>query len=89
MATYKYFVYGESDELYEFESVWECDFNNQDSLKLLAETMAEDYHYNHEGGWSENSFIDITILNGTQELATFDVDIEYVPTFSAYRIDDD
>ena len=39
MATYKYFVDDESDELYEFESIREYDCNVQIELDLLAELL--------------------------------------------------
>ncbi|PIT22121.1 hypothetical protein [Snodgrassella communis] len=86
MATYEYLIDGNE---YKVEIDKEYDLNNPDSLELLAKVMAEDYHYNYYGGWNENSVIKITILNGAQELDTFRVDIEYMPTFSVSRIDDE
>ncbi|QHJ77744.1 MAG: hypothetical protein [Bacteriophage sp.] len=87
MATYKYFVDGESDELYEFESIREYDCNVQIELDLLAELIAEDY-YDEYDGWEDNWPIRITIIKDGQEIATFSVNKEYEPVFSASRIDD-
>ena len=87
MATYKYFVDDESDELYEFESIREYDCNVQIELDLLAELIAEDY-YDEYDEWEDNWPIRITIIKDGQEIATFSVNKEYEPVFSASRIDD-
>ncbi|PIT18255.1 hypothetical protein [Snodgrassella alvi] len=88
MATYRYFVDGERDNLYKIEPYYEYDLNNPDSLSLLAKVMAADYHYNHDGGWSDDSPIKITITHNDKDIATFYIEVEWRPLFSISRIDE-
>ncbi|PIT43377.1 hypothetical protein [Snodgrassella alvi] len=85
MATYEYLIDGNE---YKVEIDKEYDLNNPDSLQLLAEVMAEDYHYNHDGGLYNDYPIEITITHNDKDIATFYIEVEWQPLFSISRIDE-
>ncbi len=77
--------YGE-DDFYEFEYHGRLD---KDHPELLAEKAAEDYFHN-KGGWECSWPIKLTITDvgghSNWQLTTFEVDVENIPMFRAYKV---
>ena len=58
----------------------------EDSADYIAEEAAEDY-YDNRDGWEDKWPKIISIYKDSRLLGRFEVDIEYEPTFSASKIE--
>jgi hypothetical protein len=62
-------------------------FYESDSLEIIAQDAAEDYHHNHDG-WEHSSWpIEIHLYDENEKiLGKFSVDRDVEPVFSARKI---
>ncbi len=71
-------------DCYEIESIWDIEEDGE----YLAEDAAENYHSEHDG-WEDTWPIKINLHKEDEGdvVATYGVDLEHTPTFSATKAD--
>lgn len=68
----------------DFPSSIQCTYD--DSWWMIADELAEDFHSNHDG-WESSWPLQIRIYKDAVEVARFQVEREYEPTFIAHELE--